>query len=426
MKPRGFSSVFRNRNFCVFCASQTVSQFGDKLDHRALIALLGVLATGSSSALAQLAFFFTLPVLLFGPISGALVDRWDRKKVMVTCDLLRGGLVALVPLAVFLTHSLWSVYTIVFLVFLFGLFFNNAKMSIIPNLVEKDQLLAANSVNTLIGRVATVLAFFLGDLVVYWRGWGRLSMEGWEASFYLDGATFLVSALAIGLITVVVLRPAAPAEEHLPKGVLFRTFHRTFHDIREGIKLILKNKAITFVMASVVVLTFVGASVYVLAVPIVESELHVGAFSVGTLGAILAVGMVVGSFLFGSLGHRVRKSTVIIAGFTFIGILMTVFSALRSFLVTSITIGVAGVALAPVMISQDTLLHEVVPEEIRGRIFGTREWTLNGLFMVSAGAMGLIARLTTARATLRGAGVLILLLGIAGVLGRRAMVDESV
>ena len=396
------------------------------MDHRALIALIGVLAAGSPSALAQLAFFFTLPVLIFGPVSGALVDRWDRKKVMVTCDLFRGGLVALMPVAVFLSRSLWSVYSLVFLVFLFGLFFNNAKMSIIPNLVEKDKLLAANSVNTLVGRIATVLAFFLGDLIVYWRGWEKLRLSGWQASFYLDGVTFFFSAVAIGLISVGVMRPAAISGVHIPRGFFLRTFHRTFTDIKEGVRLILAKKEITFVMTSVIVLTFLGGSVYVLAVPIIQSELHVSAFSVGTLGAILAVGMVIGSFIFGNLGHGMRKSTVITIGFSFLGVLMILFSGLRVFLVTSITIGIAGVALAPIMISQDTLLHEVVPEEIRGRIFGTREWTLNGLFMVSAAVMGMLARFTSARATLRGAGVLILLAGLVGIAARRRMIDKSV
>jgi MFS family permease len=107
-------------------------------------------------------------------------------------------------------------------------------------------------------------------------------------------------------------------------------------------------------------------------------------------------------------------------------LLMVVFSGLKQFLITSITIGVAGIALAPIMISQDTLLHEVVPEEIRGRVFGTREWTLNGLFMVSAAVMGVLARFTSVRATLRGAGALVLLLGLAGIIARHRMIDESV
>jgi MFS family permease len=426
VKPYGFLSVFRNRNFSIFCASQTVSQFGDKLDHRALIALLGVLGTGSPSAFAELAFFFTLPVLIFGPISGALVDRWNRKRVMITCDLLRGILVALIPMVVLATGSLRPVYFIVFLVFFFGLFFNNAKMSIIPNMVSRSELLAANSVNTLVGRVATVLAFFVGDLIVYWKGWAKLGVKGWEASFYGDGLTFFISAAAVSVIAVTFKRATGQGRE-APKGQAYLTaFSRMFRDVLEGLRLVLASREVSFVMASVVVLTFVGGSVYVLAVPIVQQELHRGAFSVGTLGAILAVGMVIGSFIFGSMGHRVRKSTVITAGFAFIGLVTVLFSSLRSFALTSAAIAVSGIVLAPIMICQDTLLHEVVAEEVRGRVFGTREWTLNLLFMLSAAVMGFIAGLTSARATLRGAGVVILVLGLAGIAARRFMVGERV
>jgi len=426
VKGKGFFSVFRNRNFRVFSLSQTVSQFGDKLDHRALIALVGVLAKGSSAALAQLAFFFTLPVLLFGPVSGAFVDRWNRKKVMVTCDFLRGLLVLLIPLAVFLTRSLWSVYLIVFVVFFFGLFFNTAKMSIIPNMVEQDQLLAANSVNTLIGRIATVLAFLLGDFIVAWKGWGGLRMAGWEASFYLDGITFLVSAAALSMIAVVFKRSVRFEAPEAQSQTFVRAFRRTFVDVKEGFKLVMMERQVTFVMASIVVLTFVAGSVFVLAVPIIEKELHRGAFSVGTLGAIMAVGMVVGSLFYGSFGSRMRKSTVIVIGFGIIGIFMVAFSVLKSFLLTGAVIIVSGMVLAPIMISQDTLLHEIVPEEIRGRIFGTREWTLNGLFVLSAAVMGSIAALTSPRATLRGVGILVLAISIAGIAVRRSLVGSRV
>lgn len=426
MKRTGLLAVFCNRNFRVFSLSQAVSQFGDKLDHRALIAVIGVMAGSSSTALAKLAVVFTLPGLIFGPVSGALVDRWSRKKVMVTCDALRGLLVMLIPLAVFLTGSLWSVYLIVFVVFFMVLFFNNAKMSIIPNMVGQDQLLAANSAATLVGRIATVAAFFLGDLIVHWKGWNRLRMEGWEANFYLDGLTFFMSAVALSTI-IVVFKRSTDGDMLQSQGQNFgRLFKRTLVDVREGFKLIMAKREITFVMASVVVLTFVGGSVYVLAVPIIDTDLHRGAFNVGTLGAITALGMVIGSFLYGNFGHRMRKSTVIIAGFGIIGTFMIVFSMLRSFLVTSGLLIISGMILAPIVITQDTLLHEIVPEEIRGRIFGTRDWTLSGLFMLSAVVMSLLAKFSSVRITLRGVGILILLLAIAGLVSRRSFIGNRV
>ena len=406
--------------------SQAVSQFGDKLNHIALIAVIGVLGARSPGALAKLAVFFTLPVLIFGPVSGALVDRWSRKKVMVTCDAFRGLLVILIPTAIFLTGSLWSIYLIVFVVFFMGLFFNNAKMSMIPNMVDHDQLLAANSVATLIGRIATVAAFFLGDLIVHWKGWNRFRFEGWQAGFYLDGLTFFLSAVALAMIAVVFKRSTDAEIPGLPGRTSVGVFTKTLVDVKEGFKLIIAKREITFVMGSVVALTLVAGSVYVLAVPIIQTDLQRGAFSYGTLGAIMAVGMVVGSFLYGNFGSRMRKSTVIIVGFGIIGAFMIAFSVLRSFLVTSGVIIVSGLILAPIVITQDTLLHEIVPEEIRGRIFGTREWALNGLFMLSAVVMGSIAEVTSTRATLRGVGVLVFLLAVIALASRRALIGSRV
>lgn len=422
MKRTGLFSVFRNRNFLIFSLSQAVSQFGDKLDHIALIAVIGVLGASSPAALAKLAVFFTLPVLIFGPVSGALVDRWSRKKVMVTCDAFRGLLVILIPVMVSVTSSLWSVYLIVFAVFFLGLFFNNAKMSIIPNMVDQDQLLAANSASTLIGRIATVAAFFLGDLIVHWKGWTSLRIEGWQAGFYLDGSTFFLSAVALTMITVAFKRSTDEDTPGLPGRTFARIFMKTLVDVREGFKLIIAKREVTFVMASVVALTLVAGSVYVLAVPIIQTELQRGAFSYGTLGAIMAVGMVIGSFLYGNFGSRMRKSTVIIVGFGIVGLFMIAFSVIRSFLVTSGVIVVSGIILAPIVITQDTLLHEIVPEEIRGRIFGTREWTLNGLFMLSAVVMGSIAEVTSVRGTLRGVGIFVFLLAVTALASRRAYI----
>ncbi|HID32231.1 MAG TPA: hypothetical protein EYP24_02505, partial [bacterium (Candidatus Stahlbacteria)] len=113
------SRVLKNSNFFIFVISQTISQFGDKLDYIALVGLIGVFGPEKEPMLlSQLAIFFSLPIIIFGPISGVLVDRWHRKRVMVTCDLLRGFLVCLIPIIFLLIHSIYPVFVIVFFVFL--------------------------------------------------------------------------------------------------------------------------------------------------------------------------------------------------------------------------------------------------------------------------------------------------------------------
>jgi len=423
VRGTNFLSVLKIRNFLVFSVGQTISQFGDKLDHMALLALLRIYAPGPG-ALSQLAIAFTLPVLIFGPTSGVLVDRWNRKRVLITCDFLRAVLVIFIPFAILWTNgNVHSVYSIVFVVFLFGLFFNSAKMSIIPNLVSKKRLLAANSVNNFVGRFATLCGVLLGGLLVDWEGWGRVGWEGWRAGFYLDSLTYLVSAILLASIGIrVVRRSQVSSEERRPAnnrgnglwGFFATAFRSLARDLFETFPLIVRDRAILFVMLSILLFCFVGGSVYVLVVPLVQQSLGRGTAGVGLLAGAAAIGMMLSSFAFGMLGYRLEKRQVILVGFAVIGVLMMIFAKASSFVFLGVISFLGGSMLAPIAISQDTLLHEVVPEFFRGRIFSTREWTLNGVFMLSAVLLGVLAELISIRPVLFSVGLIVLVLSLAG------------
>lgn len=423
MKSANFLSVLKIKNFLLFSTGQTISQFGDKLDHMALLALLRIYAPGPG-ALSELAIAFTLPVLIFGPVSGVLVDRWNRKRVLITCDFFRAILVAFIPLAIVKTNgNIHSVYAIVFVVFLFGLFFNSAKMAIIPNLVSRKRLLAANSVNNFVGRFATFWGMLLGGLLVDWAGWRRIGWEGWRAGFYLDSFTYFVSAILLASIGIALLkRPERVPEttERAREGgngmweFFVKAFRALTRDLLETYPVIVRDKAILFVMSSILLFCFVGGSVYVLVVHLVQQILGRGTAGVGMLAGAAAIGMICTSFIFGMIGFRLEKRQVILVGFAVIGILMMVFARASSFPLLAVLSFIGGSMLAPIAISQDTLLHEVVPEFFRGRIFSTKEWTLNGIFMLSAVVMGVLAELWSVRPVLFGVGLLVLVLSLAG------------
>ena len=93
---------------------------------------------------------------------------------------------------------------------------------------------------------------------------------------------------------------------------------------------------------------------------------------------------------------------------------MLLFSFVQSFLIGCFLTALAGMALVSIMISQDTLLHEVVPEEVRGRVFSAREWTLSAIFMVSTALAGLGAKLFSTRSTLAGVGVVVVVVSLWG------------
>ncbi len=187
-----FKEVLKNRNFFFLWAGQIVSQFGDRLNQMALIALIYARAPGSTFQLAKVLSFTIIPVFLVGPFAASYVDRWDRRRTMISCDLLRAALVALIVLFLLKLESIWPIYMIIFLVFSVSRFFVPAKMAIIPELVSQKNLLLANSLSSTTGMIAAVAGFGLGGLIVERVGSG--------GGFLIDSFTYLVSGLFILMI----------------------------------------------------------------------------------------------------------------------------------------------------------------------------------------------------------------------------------
>jgi MFS family permease len=405
----------------------------------ALIALVGMVQQRSTLAFAQLGIAITLPVLTFGPVAGILVDRWNKKWVLVLCDLFRALLVLLIPIVMKTTGSLYAVYVIVFFVFLLTLFFNTAKMAVIPNLVGKRKLLAANSVNTMIGRVATLAGTVIGGLIVGWIFWKRLGMEPWEAGFYLDSLSYFVSMVALLVIAIRFRQPPYRFSFDLEysretMSLMERTFRRILDDLTEVLRIIRRDRIVFFVLSSVIMISIMGGAIYVLVTVIVQQVMNWGPKGVGFLGGTTATGMIVGSLLLGTLGRRMSKKHVILRGFTVLGVLIVVFSRAQSFVVLAPIAFLAGMLLAPIQISQDTYLHEVVPESVRGRIFSTKEITINAAFVASAVIIGFLAEKRfmeplgfrdPERGVLMGVGIMIVLLSLFGQFLARDLDDSQ-
>jgi MFS family permease len=417
-------SVVRNREFLVFSISQAFSLFGDKLDYMALLAMVAFFSATrgwqGARAISWLSVIVALPTVLFGPLAGILVDRWDRRKVMVVCDAARAVLVFAVPAVALATMNLALVYVIAFLVFLFGLFFNTARLAIIPNLVGPDRLLGANSFMNVVGRVATFLGMLLGGLIVDWHWWERLGIRPtWTAGFYFDSLTYVVSVLAL----LLVFRRLAstwhrPGRVRIGEVFLDRQ-SKMLHEVREAWNQVRRGPSVLFVYISILLMVLLGAAVFVLYIPVIQSSrelagLGLGTKGVGIVAAIGSVGLVFSSMAYGILGHRVRKHHVILACYLLLGLIAVGLAVSRSFAPVVPLAFVAGLALSPILIAMDTMLHESVPEEVRGRVFSVREWILHLAFAVAALVIGQLTNFFPTRHMLAGTGLLVALASIAG------------
>jgi len=395
-----FAAALSEPKFALFAAGQLVSQFGDYLAQMALIAVIGAYTTRAPLAYSQIAVATALPALLFGPIVGVVVDRRAKSKVLIAADAGRAVIIGLIPLLMKLTGSVLILFPLVFISFLMGLFASAARLSLIPYLVPQNKIFAANAVMNFINKMAGMVGFVGGGLLVVGGFWRHLKLQPWEAGFYLDSLTFLISVATIALLKTgeKVIRSEKESE-------LIQLWRRRINNMKNDLKelwtLIFSSPKVKFVMLSLLLVAIFGGTLYPLVVVIVQKGIRgsigSGTGGVGVLGGIFALGMMLGSLSIGFLGHRYSRRMIIVIGLLGVGVMISLFALCR-FYWQLLPVGlVIGVFLSPVMVAQDTLLHESAPDKLWGRIFSGRDFILNGGFMLSSLLFGFIAQIILPR-----------------------------
>jgi MFS family permease len=389
----GLFSALRHRPFVWFTLGQTTSFFGDKLHDMALIGLVGA-TQGRSSALvlSGLALLYCLPFLLLAPIAGVLVDRWNRRQTLVWCDALRAGLVALVPTAA--TFGVLPVFVLVSAVFLLTMFFNVAKMAIIPGLVPREELHSANALSSLLSRLATLIGIVLGGVIVGWVAWGGLGLTGFAAGFYLDAITFIVSVMTLLRVPISCGEREDLVSRRNPVRLhVVALWKEHWQQTGEFAGTIRDHGTTGFVLISTALLGLVGGCMYVVVVVVMQTRTDWGTAGVGYVLGIMACGIIAGSAIVGVFGRRWPRRDVVVAGLVAIGALLIASGRPFTFPLHGPLSFAGGLALGPLMIAQDTLLHETVPDAMRGRVFAWRDVLLNVSFGLSAAATGAMVTL---------------------------------
>lgn len=411
-----FRDVLKNRNFLFLWLGQIISNFGERLNQIALIALVYKKAPGSTVELAKLLFFIIIPVFVVGPIAGVYVDRWDRKRVMVISDILRGILVLSIPFFILFFKSFIPVYISVFLIFSITRFFFLSKMAIIPDIVPKNTLLMANALSDTTRIIATFIGIGVAGIVVERIG----AIKG----FYINSLTYFISALFIS--NMIVEKAVAKFRERIlkAKDAIRKAIRKSvWSEIKEGMKFIAEHKEMKFVVKSFFFLmTGIGAASCVIIVFIQETFGSVTK-DLSILFMFLGLGAFVGMMVYGRFGQRLRKEKVILTCMLLSGISMALFAViadLTSYLWTSgIIMFVLGISLGPIIISLNTMVHELIPQETRGRIFSSLEAVIHVGFLAFMFIAAFFAEHIGKIWILVFCGALFFLWGTLGGLGRR-------
>lgn len=357
----------------LFSAAQTISLFGDRLNNFSLAALTSRFADDPSMQLAWLYLAMYLPVFLLAPLIGVFIDRLSKRWVLVATDIARGAVVMLIPVLFVRSGNFLPVMGAVFLLTTGNLFFLPAKSGLLPEIVPPGRLVRINSILWGAGVAGFIGGFLGGGLIFdYWS---------WAACFYLDGATYLVSA---ALLLVIALRlPGDP--DPVPSGERPPAERAGFwHDAAEGVREIRRRPSLTGPLLVQALIFFGAGGFSVLALVFVRGLSNAGSsMGLAAAGLSAGIGMGLGSVVADRLPSRRRR-----AGSTACFIL-TAPAAATVALAGSASVLCAGALLAglsatPLFVLSEAALQAGISPGVRGRVFALREIMTRSLFLLSS------------------------------------------
>lgn len=362
-------AVFGSAEFFRLWIAQVISATGDWLGLIAIISLAKRISDGSEgTAIALVLGARIAPGFFLATAAGVIVDRLDRKRVMLVCDVGR----ALVLFALPFVDSLVGLIIASFILEIFTMLWSPAKEAIVPNLVPREKLTTANSLNVaaaygmfpVAAGIAALLAKFseqFGD--TGWVDTWRLNEEG--LAFYVDGVSFLLTALIIWRITW----PRRSREERRAGRRGSWDLGGVIRELREGWQFIAVNPIVRAVNIGLATGVIGGGMLVPLGAIFVDEVISGDGADFNLVLFALGTGMAGGVVMASVLQNRINRSRVfpfalVLAGG---GLLVASSSSVLSIVVPMIA--VVGFAAGPVYVLGFTLLHENVDDELRGRIF---------------------------------------------------------
>jgi MFS family permease len=373
--------LWRNRAFNIFWAGQSLSVLGDGFAMLAL-PLLVLQATGSVVQMGLVTGTFGVGQAVSGVISGVIVDRVDRRRLMIVCDVLRLLLYGLIPLVWLLAGpQLWLIYVVVGLGAMLGMTFAVAYMTALANLVDHDQLVDANArVNA-----SFSLGFVFGPLLA-----GLISARiGPVASVAVDALTFGVSALSLSWIRLrraSAERVMAQAAERA--GISLR---RTLADFVDGIRFLAGQPTLRAVMLLLAGLSFIMAGMMDLFIFHLKNDLHQSDNAVGLVIGLSGIGGVGGGLVAPLLRRRFGFGASWLGGWVLTSVSCVLIGIVPSlWLILPAAVGYTFGDMLSATNSM-SLRQQLTPDHLLGRVTAT-VWTVTSVASpTGAAALTLLA-----------------------------------
>ncbi|MDQ3704711.1 MAG: MFS transporter [Chloroflexota bacterium] len=346
--PTPPSSPWRNRDYMLLLAGHSVSSLGSRISGAAFPLLVLALTNNDFAAAGIVGALYSLPYLLFSLPAGALIDRWDRKLVMILCDVGRAAAMGSIPLSLLFGGPwLWQLYLVAFVEGTLFVFFNIAEVAALPRVVAKAQLPAATGFN----HAAEASTGLIGPPIgtVLFVNVGRIF------PFLLDAVSYTASVVSLLFVRTNFKREPAVKERHLGR------------EIKEGVAWLWSQPLVRFMSLLTGGNNFAFSGLFLVIIARVK-ELGIPEDQLGIILSIGAVGGIVGSVVGGKVGKQLKFGPAIITIMWLQTLLFPFYAIAPNLLVLGI-ISALIYLLSPIYnVVQFSYRLALIPDALQGRV----------------------------------------------------------
>jgi len=387
-----FIKVLSNRSFLALWFGQLDSQLADRIFVYVLM-IIAYSLTKSNLGVSVPLLAFGVPSILFGPLAGVYVDKWNRKWVLSITSIIRGLLILLiVPL---IAKSMALIFFVSFLLYTATQFFAPAESASIPELVKKKDLIVANSLFMITWMGASVVGFGLGAPLV--------NFLGEQGTFIFAAVLYFLAAAVLALIPLKRIKSVEPAKGTIKKDLLF------------GLEFIRRNQIVLYSLMKLFVATSAIAILSLLAISYANNVLGIGGKNFGYLILAVGAGMFVGMGFLDRLRLFLSKGLIVVSSFIVSGIVLVFMGSITNIHIALFLIFMLGVGNIFITSSIQTILQQRIPRKIRGRVFGVQNMLINSAFVFPVIAAGIVADMYGVGFALSLLGWIVVLTGLAGI-----------
>ncbi|MGO9242781.1 MAG: MFS transporter [Bryobacteraceae bacterium] len=366
----------RNRNYRALWLGQTVSEIGDHFNSIAVLSL-ALHLTGSGLALGAVMIARVLPAVLAGPVAGVALDRLDRRKVMLSSDLVR-AVVALAHILLLTWRLPWLLCVLSGMLTFASPFFTSGRAAILPRITSPDELHTANALTQTTSWLTLAIGTMLGGI--------STAQFGYRGAFVFNAFSFLVSAAAIWVLR----SPEGHFRPEPPGGQPAR--ESDWQLFRAGLAYMLSNPLILGIGLLQIGWSSGGGAAQVLFTLFGEVVFQRGSTATGLIWSAAGIGLVLGGLLSHRIGERLsftQYKHAVTLSFLVMGLSYMAFSLMPTIWAAMIFIALSRIAMGTNSVLNRTILLTHVPDALRGRVFTSVDVVLNSSMMLSMGAAGI-------------------------------------